>query len=468
MGGGAPTAVTGTTASTPHQALLRQDEPYQYGKPDRFPNLTKPLKWRATAIQAGGARDTIDIESATWDDVTAILTGTVTCRDATFGKKQPRMGQGDRVMLECDEGAGFKEVWTMRVGKPTLTASNSQRSFEMANDLDLLNRSQEQFIFHSDRQHPHGWRSDQIILKICQDYRVPIDPGRGLVKGHLMPWGTAGHPNRMNMNGSPLDMIRNVVKWERRGHGTRLVIRYDNEHLSVLPLKRSKDLLALGPTLIEAQLESLLAPEFASAVMFRANTDLTDTISQNDSKGRKKVKPSKTHILVESPASVRRFGYVRRVVFSPDAASTAEMLQQAQLWLATVAKPLNTVTLTLKGIPHLKRGDAIQLAIGDWGLRHQVVFVNQIHHSLTANDYTMTVQCIFDDPYIDRRGLKITYLLKDTIEEAQGFAGMLANQGLGSPLKNDVPPQNPFGPAPSVGATFDPGTGSSDVTGPFG
>lgn len=446
-------------ASTPHQKALRADPPYQYGKPDRFPSLTKPLRWRFTAIEAtksARSKRTVlgRVEQAAWDDINAILTGSITVRDQTYGSKQPTLNQGDRVMCEADEGAGFGEVWTMRCGAPTLTASNTQRTFELTNDLDLLNRSVDEFTFHPDRHHPHGWRSDQIILQICANYQVPINPKTGVVRGHLMS------KKRMHLRGSPLDMIRNVVLWERRGHGTRLVIRFDNGHLTVLPLKRSKDLLALGPTLIEAQLTSKLPPEFASAVMMRANTDLTDTINANDAKGRKKTKPSKLHILVESPASVRRFGYVRRVVFSPDAASTAEMRQQAQAWLAAVAKPLKTVTLTLQGLPHLKRGDAIQLAIGDWGMRRQIVFVNQIQHSLTPSDYRMTVQCIFADPYIDRTGLSILYRLQSTAEGAQGIFSSLANAGLGSPAKNDTPQPGPYSAPSTVPPVpgFTPGT----------
>jgi hypothetical protein len=73
------------------------------------------------------------------------------------------------------------------------------------------------------------------------------------------------------------------------------------------------------------------------------------------------------------------------------------------------------------------------------------VFVNQVQHTISPTNYTMTVQCIFDDPYLDRRGLSILYRLVGSAEEAQTRYNALTAHQRAPTAKDDTQP-SPYTP----------------------
>lgn len=390
------------------QGNHRADLPFNYGPPDTFPDLARSPKFRFALVKATGDIFELDrIEAATWDDSSAILTGTLQLRDAVFataGGKIPSVDEGDRVICEVDEGHGFSELWVMRLYRPQLISANDgTRSFELANDLDLARRSEAWFRYKADKAHPHGWYGHEIIEDVCKRFNIPIG-------------GMYVSTKRFQLvvkRCSPLEIIRNIVLKERRKAGRRLVVRFEHGRIYVLPLQRSAHLLALGPTLIDATMKSQLPDEFASAVTVRGITDNGQGGLFTYFGGQK------AHGYLESAASIARFGYVHRIFFSPDARTDAELLAEAKSFLTAVAKPVKTLTLTHRGMPRLRRGDAIMLSFGDESLRKQVVWVYEVQHSLVAGRYEMTVTVIFDDPFVPRRQ-KIYFKLKATQDEAIG------------------------------------------------
>lgn len=449
------------------QGQQRADKPYVYGKADRFPDLGLDIQFRFVALHAGSSkRYPLRVERCTWQDSNAITTGEITLR-IPLGESpsaELRLDQGDRIVLEGNEGHGWVEVWTMRCYKPQLTGSNASRSFSLVNDLDLLRQSEDNFLFDRTRAHPHAWKGDEIIKWVCAKYRVPI--------GSI--YKATGNVGKLHVRrGSPLAVIRNVLVRERRRHNRRLFVRFDKGKLNVLPLQRSPHLLALGPTLIEAQFQSELPPQFGSAVTMHALRELIE--GSQDIHGRVKGKVQKGHVEVPNPEAIKRFGYVHRIVYSPDATTDALLRQEATAYISAVTVPRKTLTVSHKGMPWLRRGDAIQLAIGDEGLKRQIVWVNQVQHNLTAESYTSDVTVIFDDPYRDITQESILFRLKATHDEAVGDRARL------NPLWNFPPnnkgdaavtaSQDPFTTPVPLGQTgssqLDPG-GLNSPGGPFG
>jgi hypothetical protein len=424
------------------QGQQRSDPPTSATPPNLAPRLDITPTFRF--FVGGQLMD--NVESASWDDNNAILRGQLTMRDLMYDPSPPPVvDNGTLVRCDVNEGGGFSELWTMRAAKPQLTVSNHQRTVDLANDLALALADEGNFHYpiKSGAAAPFG---HEIIIDVCKRFRIPIGQIYTSKKRMKKSWANPV---------SPLDVIRYVVKRERQLSGRRLVIRWDRGRLYVIPLVRSATLLGLGRTIIEAAFSAELPPEFASAL--RVNAISANQVAAVDSKGRKKRTPQKGYVVVESPESIRRFGYVHRIVHSPDAKTDSELRAEAVAYLAAAAKPLKHLTITHTGMPRIMRGDAIKLALGDAGLMNQIVYVYGVHHELVAGSYQVQLTVIFDDPYVDDRGRSILWKLRQTDADAVAAAGPAAGQG--SPPKNDTP----VDPPPTI---FDPGTRAGIGPGP--
>lgn len=101
---------------------------------------------------------------------------------------------------------------------------------------------------------------------------------------------------------------------------------------------------------------------------------------------------------VVSAAGVARYGYIHRNLFSADAHSDAEAEQEALQWLAAVAVPERSLTITIDDDPLLKRGDAMWISIPSFGVR-RLVWVTSASHRGSGGRATMDVELTFFDPY---------------------------------------------------------------------
>jgi hypothetical protein len=385
-----------------------------YRKPT-VPKLRQVVRFRLFARLANGKTVRLSrIVNLTWDDATAILTGSLTTGVPTFAVHDPevRLQQGDRVACYASiAGGSFRHIWTMRVYKPEYHAADRQRTYQLANDLELLRLSEDNFVFKKDKKHPHGWTGPQIIREVCKRYGVPVGAIYGSKKSL-----TKGSPVRVKL-GSPLEVIRSVIWRERKRNGRKLFIRWTKGKLYVMPLRRSRNLIALGTTLIDAMLSQEMPEQFSSALTIHA---LPEFKAAEDASGAKKSKLGKMHLYLESPVSRRLYGFVHRVVWSPDAKTTTLLRKEGLAYLRASARPKKTLTLTHPGMPFLRRGDAIRVAIGGRALRRQVVWASHIVHQASAEGYTVEIEVTFDDPYIDRRGQTILQKLKATKDDAVG------------------------------------------------
>jgi hypothetical protein len=365
-----------------------------------------------------------NVNSCSWSDNTAITAGTLTLTaNQVTHADGVGVDVGDRILCACDEGGGWEALWEMRVyDAQEASAADGTWEFELANDLRLLDESDDFFIYKTNKAHPGGWYGHDIIRDVCRRYGVRIG---GLYRGRkriTIPQtsrmhGRMTHGTKVRM--SPLDVIRNVVVQERRLDGRRLVVRYDRGRLFVIPLTRNPTLMKIGPTLNEMQMEAQLRPEFASSVMlWGLKTAPGDNNGGPLPFDQSPVK--KPWVELTSPQSVRRYGFVHKVLYSPDARNRTELANEAKRFLAQVGKPLRTATLTHQVLPRVKRGDAVTLQVGPSDVRHRIVWVGDVQHELdAAGQYQTTLTLIWNNPFVPRRNL-IYWKLKGTKQEAIG------------------------------------------------
>lgn len=348
------------------------------------------------------------VEGFSWTEPrdSAIITGTLTVRPPENRERAIVILSGHRVRIEHAPfpTGRFTPILELRIYSPSQSAAGLVGSLELRSDLALLEQSEDDFKFTRGIRHPKGWRTDQIVSEVCRRYGIkhlPLPKGKHYVK------------KKVYTDASPLTVINEAYLAERKNTGRRFVIRFALGRLSVTPLRRSSSLLMLGPSLVEAAITETPKEEFATAVTVRG---VTESRKGKDAKGRKKVKHGKIALKVQSAPSVARYGFVHRIVHALDADSPAEARTLALRYLADKAKPVKSLTLTHPGIPTIRRGDALRLALPTLGLK-QVVWVAEVTHTVGADAYSMDVTCTFDDPYVDEKAQRIVDQLDSTAIE---------------------------------------------------
>lgn len=385
------------TARAQHDAsqtgTQHADVPKNYWTQQAPSQLFGRERFRVWWVPGSGSKQNIDanVEGLTWDDATAVLTGTMQMRDPAHGTV-PDIGFGDEIMCEVAPtgSSSFIELWRLRIDAPSRDFQPSERSFQLVNALGWLSRSDDDFHYAKDKAHPKGWFAHEVVLDIATKYRVPVG---------VIAMTTHRIQKLVVLQGTPLDVIAAAYKRERQYTGKRFVISCDHGKLNVTPLQRSQRLLELGPSLISASFQEQMMTDFATEVTVRA-TGKVD--KGKDKKGKKLTGTGKIVVVVQSPTAVARFGYVHREVWAHDADSTAGARAAGLRHLTLVGKPSYTFTATHPGLPFLRRGDAIQALLPEQALR-QVIFVTEARHTLSASDYQMEVSVTFADPFVDAK-----------------------------------------------------------------
>jgi hypothetical protein len=354
-------------------------------------------RFRAWWVPASGPRQNIDdnVESISWDDATAVLTGSMQFRDPAIGTV-PDVGFGDEIMLECSLAgdSNFVELWRLRVEQPNRDFGPSVRAWQLINALGWLQRNTDDFKYTKDKAHPQGWLAHEIVLDLARRYNVPV----GVI-------ATTTHRIKklVVLQGSPLDVIAAAYKRERTYTHRRFVISCDHGKLNVTPLLRSPSLLELGPSLIQATMQQQMQTDFATAVIVRATGKVQ---KGKDKKGKKRTGTGKIVVKVSSATAIKRFGFVQREVWAHDADTVAEARAAGERHLVLVGKPETTLDLIHPGIPWIRRGDAVRALLPDDALR-QVIFVTEARHTLSAADYTMQLSFGFTDPFVDAKADRV-------------------------------------------------------------
>jgi hypothetical protein len=334
----------------------------------------------------GARRELIDDvwTSLSWDDASALMTGDITLQRPEFGEGVP-LRKGDQVMVEASVyGQGFGELWRMRVNSPSRGIDGTQ-TFQLANDLDLLNRSQDDFKFAKNKAHPKGWLTGDAAKYVLDRYGVRYAP---------MPKTTHFIKKLTQTGVSPLSMLATIFRAERVNSGHRYVFRMDRGVAIIRPLRRTPYIMEVNAAIEDLTTSDSFRDEFATALTVRGTTGT----SKRDKKLHRKVKSRKIAVSVQSNAAISQYGYVHRFYHANDIDSEADARKVGLRRIAQMVRPNFEVTMTLEGIPRLRRGDAMFVNEPDVGL-HKTVWVKEVRHTVNSGEYTMDLTLMFDDPF---------------------------------------------------------------------
>lgn len=367
----------------------RAPAPKDYWRKSQVPMSLGRDEWRVRAIR-GNVPDivTLDVEvtDASWSDTgEGPMSGTVTLSRRFKEAGIPTISNGHLLILEhrTSTYAEFQEVWRMRVKNPDVSVEGRTVSFNVVEDTDLLARSRTIFRYGKSKGLPDGPRLQSILVDAAEKFGVKI--------GDCYP--LHHRVKKLTVTGSLMDLIVRILRLERtEGSGHRLIWRWRNGKLEIVPLRRSQNMLLIGGAILSASYTQSMKDTFATAIRVRG------TMKAAGGKKRKK-----TSVLVEDDDAIKRYGYILKELKAPKGVDTHdEAVRYAKRQLLTRRKLKKEVSFSHPGVVSLRRWDAIKLYLPEIEL-NTLCYVNSVEHSVSPGSYTMDVTVRFTDPYVDTR-----------------------------------------------------------------
>ena len=373
---------------------LHDVDPVEFGRDD----------WKIIALRGERPLERADVtdfvESFTWDDA-----GGGTAMQGTVNFRKPpgarfNLGEGHQLVLywRRRDARNWRWVWTMRISGPTdaqglaLDVKAGTYQAALADDLSLLAKGGSPpgepqgkgvtFKIKKDKTHPKGWRIDHAIVEFCRQHGIPLWPVPQM----------RHYTKSFTMTASPLTILIALRNQENENEGAMFRFRWDNGRIRFYTLQRSRYLLHLAGTILEATLTQGRKTTFATRLHVKATAKVE---KGKDSKGKKKRKRNAIEVTVRSDPYERRYGRIERTI-TVTANSRDEALRKGRRRLSRILEPRRELEFTHPGVPFLRQLDAMVVSLPQEGFR-ELCYVNAVSHNVTAGDYTMRVTVRFTD-----------------------------------------------------------------------
>lgn len=363
--------------------------------------------WRLIAIDGAGKKKLMtEVETISWDDSSAVLSGSITFHDPAWGERLGiREGHKVRAEFSTDGGHSFTPCWTMRMTQPNSDLLARTHSLSLVSDMNRLAQSNDDFTFKKGKKgwHPGGWRVDEVIKFICKKYKIPVEHCP-ILNTKITNWHVQDQ--------IPLNVIHTALARHRNHTGIWFVPRIDwRERLWIVSWQRPRELYLVGPQLLAATGSSQLDERFATALTVRTGFKVKE---HRDKKGKRKPHWQKLAVDVNSQAGIKLYGFIHRNLYSPDATSNADARKEGKLFLHEIAKPTRNYTVSIPGLAFVKRLDAFKLVLPADGIS-KIVYVAEAHHTVDASSgYTTELVLDWEDPFGFDKSAYILQKLSDT------------------------------------------------------
>lgn len=392
-------SATATKRSTSKQSGATQRSKSKKGA-QRRPDLSKLWRelrspvdlnqqaFRAMLLRADNQVKIADIDGSVmnldwrYDPGDPVMHGTLSVKPPTTGPKIS-IHDGHVLRLDLLWGGRWRELWRMRLANSS-TALDGTKTFDLNDDAILLQENEYYWHFTKSKKggHPHGWKCHQVVAEVARRLKIPLGQ---VAEGKAWITGITGKMTAMQV-------LQKAYAIERQHTSRRFVIRWEGGRLHITPLRRNPLLYVLGPMLEDGDVgRTARDPKFATAV--------TVTAMLKGSKGSHKHRKIRVHY--HNPKAVAKDGWIHREISGGQVKSHAEAVHKAKRYIAqhSVRKPTLT-NLTHRGIALLRRGDAIEVDLKQYGFHGKtgVCFVSAGRWSLNNGDFTMNLSVVFDDP----------------------------------------------------------------------
>lgn len=367
------------------------------------------LEYRAVLIRTGEKNKNkryADISglvnSVNWDEEGMMLTGSISVVAPVPRTKADRkftVRDGNIIKLDALWGGKWRNVWVMRVEEPSDDLGRREGTFQLVDDSKIAHMSKGDFKYKKEKKRrPKGWKCDEIAVDVAKKWKIPL--------GHVAQ-GTKDITDLVEHNVSPIDAIMQAYKQERNFTGTRFIFSWRHGKLHITKLRRNKVLYALREQIVAAVVSRSRGKRFFTAM------ELTANVKDGDRK-KKKLKAT-----VVAHRAARRYGYIKiQHSLKAKVKSKAEMEDIGRRIIARSIRKhtLPSITISHTGIPWIRRGDAIEINLPEYGFTHKlrpvppfdggnydILFVSKAHHVLDPTGHSMELEFTMADPVAEQK-----------------------------------------------------------------
>lgn len=339
-----------------------------------------PVDFRLLVYDASVPTEiTTATESYNWDDVDALLTGTIALRKGRLDAVKAKVLEGSRIECVCRYAGRWTSLWRLRGGAPAADDIAGTISADIADQFSALHDGKRQWVFRSGKSRPHGWFAHEVAANVA--------PKCGVLVGALAQGTERFH--ELKVNGSGLDAITAAYAKETTSSGRRFVTRMRNGKLEVVPFQRNPFLYVVADRFTE---QSITQAYKTSAV-----TVLKATGRLGEGKHAKKI----TYV-AKDPEVVRRLGYVRDEKSYGRVRSHRELRSLAKRDLADMLRRTITGSVTIPGLPFIYRGETHQVIIPPENMLgpESFIYTTGVHHAVDPAGYFTTVDITSQDRFL--------------------------------------------------------------------
>lgn len=332
----------------------------------------------------GRGRKAIELTKATesceWIDEGAMLIGSITLKRPH--PEDPRslpVMRGHQVRCRVWWRDAWYELWTMRCTEPETELGDGRLTVELTDDLDLLRGHVREWTYRKTKRRKNGWRPQAValdVLRVCG-----ARPGQIVEVKNVWVKRVVGRF-------SALDALRKAYEAAHKETRIRYVIRMRNGRVDIVPYRRNAVMYELHDLLLDA----LLRREGSA----RPTTVLTGRGKIGKGKDTRKIEHTEYRREL-----VQQLGYVHHEENYGRVDSRADLIKQIKRDLSKRLKLRRSATVSVPGIPFIRRGDATMLELPAEGYRDNeaIVFVSRAAHSIDPQGYRTELDVIAEDPY---------------------------------------------------------------------
>jgi hypothetical protein len=338
------------------------------------------------AVRLASGTPWLNIDALTqtieWSEQEATPGATVTlARPEIDDPSSMPVQSGMDVRLRTRWEGSWYTLWTMRAENPQ-ESGDGTATVALLDDLDLVRRSERDFIFRAPHHSP-GYTCDEIAKMVCEKINVP--------HGHLVKG-----KRRIRRVIKPKTSALAVIAWayglEHARTGIRYFPRMVNGEVCVFPYRRNPILYVLGDMLTEVDNQPLGSPRPVTIITGKAHIG----------SGKKARHVEYTGY---NEAAVKRFGAVHHDQEMGRVEDLSDLKERVKRSLASELRVAHAGTFTTPGIPFIRRGDGIELALPEfrWTGRQRFTFVAGIQHVVSPGTYTSAVTVASTDLFAQYR-----------------------------------------------------------------
>jgi hypothetical protein len=357
------------------------------------------------------------LESCEWrDEGNAYNLNTIPVLRGTIAWRQddPDLGghinvrDGHQVRCDVKWLGNWEPLWQMRIIKPPQhTLEDGTATAEIADDLILATLSRGNFRYRKGKTHrKKGWRYTEIVADVAERYGIPLGK---MVK----PAAWIEHLDQTAT--SPLEMIRQAVMKEQEKTGKRFIIAWRPQPDASAPGGMRFCLNVLHPTrnpLLYTMRDQIRSATSSPLRRAKFATSVVATGSQKVKGGKRKKLRVRVNAdgIHNSPKRgknrrgdnlIKRYGFIERHVSLSGNPSRQDLIDKAKHELAVQAVQTRVLdNFVHYGIAFVRRGDVVKVDLPDEGYsgKRAYMFVVSVTHSLSPEDYTMSLTLTWKDP----------------------------------------------------------------------